>query len=773
VLKTDERVVKQVENLRRTWNSQGIHLVTLYDAPEGIRAQIQEIRDGAFGGKIGEGPLANAGYLLGGIWLIVLAMLFFVSWRAALISAAAIPLSLLFTLLSLKLMGISLNTLTLFSMILVLGLVVDPAIVVLEAIQREIDLGKRGITAVRDAIRLIGGGLFMAVLTSVIAFIPFGIVSGVFGEIIRYIPLTVIPALVASYFIPLLFLTYLAQRFLHPDNRSVNPDEEASLWRSSRWIIRANRAILNRKWLQIAIVLLATVVPFGVTGFLFATQRITPVQFSATDDSDWLIFTAQFPANLSSAQKHAFLNRLEPIIQSVPAIESYFPMDQQNGGATFMVRLLPRRLRDQNAADIAADIQKQFDLAQDPAQRVFFTAKVSGVGVPENDYPVSVNIYGDDLDTLKKAAIRTGDVLREERFRETVTRVEDGYTGVTSPQVLITVKRDQAQQYGLSAIQIAQTLSAIVGQTAVTKFEQEIDGAIRQTEVFLLNASQPANLNDLTNLIFASTPTGQPIRLQDIATIEQRDGVPSIQRLNGSRYVTVQAKVADPLKDAAAPQKAVKDFWTADNLKAYGLQADALEDRGAGDEFLKSFRELFIALAVAILLTYIAMVYFFRSFFQPFIILFAVPLSFLGVFPALSLIGGQFGFLEILGIITLVGIVENVGIFLIDLANRRQRDGEDYRDAIAVASGIRFRAIFLTKITALGGLIPLIIVSPFWRSLALVTVAGILVSGILSLFTTPSLYAWHYEFKGWLRRLPQRIAARRQKAIVAEEVVPA
>jgi HAE1 family hydrophobic/amphiphilic exporter-1 len=243
------------------------------------------------------------------------------------------------------------------------------------------------------------------------------------------------------------------------------------------------------------------------------------------------------------------------------------------------------------------------------------------------------------------------------------------------------------------------------------------------------------------------------VKVRDIATVAQDQAFTGISRLNGSRYVTVRAQVKDPLKDAAAPQQAVKDYWTKDRLAAAGLRADALEDKGSGNEFVQSFKDLFLALGAALLLTYVVLVLFFRSFSQPFIILFSVPLAFLGVFPALASIGGQFGFLEILGIITLVGIVENVGIFVIDLANRKRKAGIDYREAIAESTGVRFRPIFLTKVTALGGLLPLIILSPFWRSLALVVVSGILTSGILSLFTTTIMYAWIVEFKGWAGRL--------------------
>src|SRR5690606_38382034 len=142
--------------------------------------------------------------------------------------------------------------------------------------------------------------------------------------------------------------------------------------------------------------------------------------------------------------------------------------------------------------------------------------------------------------------------------------------------------------------------------------------------------------------------------------------------------------------------------------------ADAFQDKGSTDQFIQSFKELFVALGIAIVMLYIVLVFFLKSFSQPFIILLSVPLTFVGVFPAIAWAGGQFGFLEILGLITLSGIVVHVGIFWYDYANRRRAEGLDPAQAMAEATGVRFRAIFLTAVTTLAGLLPLIILSPFW-----------------------------------------------------------
>lgn len=751
VLKTESKIQAALDTVQANGNLGTASVITVFNSAEQVRSQVKEIVDGAVGGKIGNGPLANLGYILGGIWLVILVMLLFLNWRAALISALVIPLSLLFTMLSLKLFGITLNTLTLFSMILVLGLVVDPAIVVLEAIQREMDLGHRGRDAVLTAAASIGSGVFMSVLTSIIVFVPFAVVSGTFGQIIRYIPYTVIPALIASYFVPLLFLTYLAQRFLKPSHKPVK-DEIVNLWKSSQWFIRTNRIILQKKWLQVLVLLVAFSATAGITGGLFAAKKISFVQFSSTSDVLRMDVSVTYPRNFTKERKSAIVGQLDPILQSEPYIESYFASAQSDTGLTLTLNLFPRSQRTDDSSVLSTKLKQQLDPLSNATDKIHFDVVSQQTGPPTQDFPVAVNIYGDKLDNLKAAAIKTGDVLRAQT---NVTQVEDGFTNVVNPEIQIQLDRTKVQTLGLSSIQIGQTLGSILGSNPVTKFDQFVDGVDRSTEIVLVNSDHLGSVEAINNTVLVTTLSG-PVLVKDVSTVSLSQGFSGINRLNGSRYVTVQAKVVDAIKDAAAAQKAVNDFWTKDMLTQYHLRPDALQDKGSGNEFKKSFTDLFLALGVAILLTYIVLVLFFGSFAQPFIIILAVPLSFIGVFPALAAVGGQFGFLEILGIITLVGIVENVGIFVIDLANRKQAEGVEYREAIAEATGIRFRPIFLTKVTALGGLLPLMILSPFWRSLAVVVVSGILTSGILSLFTTPILYSWFHELGGWFRKITRR-----------------
>ncbi len=727
--------------------SRDITLTRLFDDAANTTEQINEIKAGAIGQKWkGIGPLSWVGYAVGGIWLLMLAMFLFVNLRTALIAGIAIPLSFLFTLLALWAAGITLNTLTLFSMILVLGLVVDPAIVVLESIQRHKDIGQTGKAGVLAAVNSIGNGLMMATLCSIIVFTPFGIVSGVFGEIIKFIPITVIPALVASFFIPLIFLAPLAAKFIPAHHHAGKlEDEDAALWAVSRWFKRTNLFILGRTWLQILIMIVAVAAPVLVTGYLFASGKVKSAQFSKPHDTVEALVSVSFPASSTPGQIDALARKTETALDSHYEIANYYYFQQSPTGFTLFLSLIPIAERPTKAEELVKQINN--DLPHDSAKQIYSSASTLSAGPPVPDFPVVIQIYEGDLTKLKAFALRVAD---HARGMAGVTRVSDGYTDGSTAAVSINVNKTAAAAHGLNAAAVGAQVAGLLGTQPLTKL-----GLGDQTVDVVASYAGAADYTTAASLgrITVATPTG-PVQLSQIAGISTDTTSGNILHQNGLRYATVQAAVATD----ANSFKIQSDLsnWAKDQLAAAGLRSDALENKGEGDDIAKSFTNLFEALAISLLLIYLVLAFFFRSFLKPIIITFALPLSFLGVFPILAILDNEFGFLEILGIITLAGIVVNVGIFVIDYANKRVEAGVPVKEAIAEATAVRFRPIFLTKVTALGSLLPLALLSPFWRGLALVIIAGILTSGVLSLFTTPILYSWFSK----LSRLPAWVGAR-------------
>lgn len=731
LIQVGDEIVKVVEETKAQ-DGKTDYAVVFNQAKEAQR-QVDEIVESAVGAKWDlAGPVGYLGYIFGGIWLLIIGMLLFLDWRSALISSLAIPLSFLSTFIVLNLLGIQMNTLVLFSFILVIGLIVDPAIVVLESIKRYMEIGFKGRDAVLRSIDVIGLGLFIAVLTSLIVFIPFSVVSGTFGQIIKYIPLTVFPALISSYFIPLVFLTWLAAKFLKADAKGALHDEDDvhTLWPIAQWFIRTNRYILKRTWVQVLVVILGLAIPILISGILFATGKVRQVQFAQPDDVQNISLSIPLEANATPAQLQIETAEVENILKGhIKEIQNFFYQDFRGSGSsdslTVFVTLKPISERSEKSSEISAKIEES--LKAKFGERAIVSE--FGAGPPASSYPVSVKVFENDPEKLKNAVNRIAQELRSYSEVDTVVTDYDK----TNAELVVKVDQDKANLSGVQVGAVYGQIAGMLGEKNLFRIG-ELDTILRVPE-----DSKPNTVDALKALdVFGQNGS---VKVGDIAEIKESAAAESIRRAEGDRYAQVNARLKDS-SDAINIQRKITD-WVKSSTNELGVSSRAFEDRVGVNEFEKSFQELFLAILLSILVTYIVFVVFFKSFIQPLIILFAVPLIFIGVFPALAfLAGGQFGFLETIGILMVIGIAENVGIFLIDYANRKVREGMDKKEAIAIASGIRFRPILLTKITALAGLMPLAVFSPFWRGLSLVVIFGILSSGVLSLFTTPVLYNW-------------------------------
>jgi len=729
VIRVREAMLKHLDEQRTSGElASNVETILVSDQAKDTASQIAEIVHGALGAR---GNL----YLLGGIQLLFLSMLLFVNWRAALVAALSIPISLLFTFLTLGSFGIQLNTIVLFSLILVLGLIVDPAIVMVEAIQRYRDLKYGKEEAVLESGRRYGASLFMAVLTSVIVFVPFGVVSGIFGEIIKYIPLTVVPALIASYLVPIgflpLFSKYLIQTHKPAHEHDDKAHDVAGLTGAAEWFMAVNRNILSSRWKQITTLVVGFVL-VGASLGLVGAGKVQTVQFSKPNDNSFVTVNVTLAKGLTDAQRNDVGRSLENLLLEEQGIDHFFYYDQNVSSLFLWTELRPKadRAETDGSKDIVARLKTKVAGVKNITDSI--VAEV-GSGTPEPDFQISAQLYDNDPAVLEKAAKDIGAFLATQ---PKVIKVDDGFTGRGEPELRLELNRAKVQQLGLSSFEIGQQLKAVTDETKAGKYT----GVEGPADIYLKSAATPTSIAAIKNLTLVSR-TGQVVRVSDVATVKKDTAVDAIQRFDGQRFVNVKARVDGNNTDVFTVQRALNDYVTADKLNSLGI--DSNESRGEFDDIAKSFSELGIALVVAVLLTYIALVLQFHSFSQPIVMLVTVPLSFIGVFPALWLTGSDLGFLELLGITILVGIVENVAIFLMDYANQLvKQEGLSPKEAIIRATGVRFRPILLTKLVALGGLLPLAIESEFWRGLAVTIIAGIGLSGFFSLIVIPILYVW-------------------------------
>ncbi len=730
IIKTRNAITEHLAQAKNDQTlSDQVHVITLSDQAESASNQINEILHAAIGER-------SNFWLLGGLQLLFIALLLFVNWRAALVTTLSIPLSFLFTFLCLAALGIQLNTIVLFSMILVLGLIVDPAIVMVEAIQRFRDLKYRPDDAILESGRRYGASLFLAVLTSMIVFVPFGVVSGFFGQIIKYIPLTVLPALFASYLVPIAMLpliskfTLSAHRDTHEHDGRIH--EVEGLSSAAEWFMRLNRKILSRRWIQIT-TLVGGFILVGLSMSLVASGKIQTVQFAKPQDGKFLSADVSLTKGMTLTQRDIATASIEKILLTEHRIKSYEFLSQRSDSLFLFINLAdkkefsdPVNASKKIMARLKAGIPKVANVADVIVNEV-------GDGTPDPDFQISTQVAADNQADLEKASKDIGAFLAKQ---PNVVRVDDGFTGRGEPQLQIVLDRAKVSRAGLSSFEVGLQLKSLVDETKVTKYI----GLGGPSDVYLVNSVKPTTEQSIQDLPLL-TRAGQTIRVRDIAEIRSGTAVDAISRLNGSRFVTIQARVEGNNVVVQKIQKSLNLYLTDAKLKE--LKIKKTTSNGLLDEITQSFSQLGLALVVAIILTYLVLVLQFKSFSQPLVMLVTVPLSFIGVFPALWLVKTDLGFLELLGVTILVGIVENVAIFLIDYANQQVNEqGLTPTEAIIRATGVRFRPIILTKLVALGGLLPLAIESEFWRGLAIVIIAGIGLSGFLSLIIIPILYTW-------------------------------
>ncbi|HLD21998.1 MAG TPA: efflux RND transporter permease subunit [Patescibacteria group bacterium] len=356
-----------------------------------------------------------------------------------------------------------------------------------------------------------------------------------------------------------------------------------------------------------------------------------------------------------------------------------------------------------------------------------------------------------------------------------VTKIDDGYTGKENTVIEVLLNRNALTEKQLTVPNAP--LSMLVNQTLKELFDlnnsgdgiiAEIDG--EATHVVLEKiVEDPKTIDEIKNTPIYST-AGQQVLLGDIATVSEQQTSPIIQRVKGETVGVVYGRLKEGKHDqqyANTVTQAVLNYYQQNEgqrLKDMHVKSDSIESYsgGATASTNESFQELFFALGIAIILTYIVLVVFFGSFLQPLVVLFTIPLTFIGIFPGVSYFANaQIGFLEIIGVIILVGIVENVAIFLLDAARQKiAHEKWEKKKAIAFASGVRLRPVLLTKFTAIASLTPLALLSETYRSISIVIMFGLLTSGVTSLFTTPILYIffeWIAEqvsrFSGWKKIL--------------------
>ena len=679
--------------------------------------------------------------LLIAVVLVALVMLFFLhSIRNSLIVMVSIPASLIATFIGIYLLGYTLNLMSLLGLSLVVGILVDDAIVVLENIYRHMEMGKNRVRAAYEGTAEIGGTVTSITLVIVVVFLPIAMSSGLVSNIITQFCVTVIISTLLSLLASFTIIPWLSSRFgklehIKGDNLfgKVILGFESYLTRFINWISKLLIWSLNHAKTTLAIVLLlffssVALIPAGFIGGEF---------FAASDSGEFLV-QIEMPKDASLEQTNFMTQKAEKFLSIEEYVFSQITIVGQTSEglgasqataykAEINVKMIDQSERSDAASVYAAKIKRQLE-------KVLIGAKVKTVpvgilGTAENA-TLGLIVTGPSVESAMKFAKMAEAELRTiPGTTEIKLTVEDG-----NPEINVQVDRDKMAALGL-------TLQT-VGLTMQTAYSGNTDGKFRAGEYeydinIKYNAFNRKNINDVSNLIFINN-MGQQIKLSQFATITEGSGPSQLERRDKTASVTVQGQNVGVASGTIVTQWQEK----LDKLE----KPTGVNYIWGGDQENQSegFGTLGIALLAAIILVYLIMVGLYDSFVHPFVVLFAIPLSFIGALLALALTNNTLNIFTILGIIMLIGLVCKNAIMLVDYTNQRRAEGESIRDALIQANHARLRPILMTTIAMVFGMFPIALASGAgaeWKNgLAWVIIGGLISSLFLTLIVVPVIY---------------------------------
>jgi HAE1 family hydrophobic/amphiphilic exporter-1 len=680
--------------------------------------------------------------LLIAVVLVAFVMLFFLhSIRNSLIVMVSIPASLVATFIGIYLMGYTLNLMSLLGLSLVVGILVDDAIVVLENIYRHMEMGKSRIRASYDGTAEIGGTVTSITLVIVVVFLPIAMSSGLVSNIITQFCVTVIIATLFSLLTSFTIIPWLSSRYgklEHIEGKNlfgkIILGFESYLTRFTNWVTLLLNWCLDH---YIKTILVVLVLFFGTIFSLFGGGFIGGEFFAKSDSGEFLV-QIEMPKDASLEQTNFMTQKAEAYLKAQEYVHSQITtVGQTSEGmgaaqataykAEINVKMIEQKDRTDDASVYAAKIKRKLE-------KVLVGAKVKTVPVgilgTAEDATLGLIVTGANVESaMKFAKLAEAELRSIPGTTEIKLTVEDG-----NPEINVQVDRDKMAALGL-------TLQT-VGMTMQTAYSGNTDGKFRAGEYeydinIKYNAFDRKSITDVSNLIFINA-AGQQIKLSQFASITEGSGPSQLERRDKTASVTVKGQNVGVASGTIVTQ------WKA---KLEKLQKPVgVNYIWGGDQENQSegFGTLGIALLAAIILVYLVMVGLYDSFVHPFVVLFAIPLSFIGALLALALTNNTLNIFTILGIIMLIGLVCKNAIMLVDYTNQRRAAGESIRTALIQANHARLRPILMTTIAMVFGMFPIALASGAgaeWKNgLAWVIIGGLISSLFLTLVVVPVIY---------------------------------
>jgi multidrug efflux pump len=700
----------------------GLDVSVLTDRTQTIRAAVRDVQH----------------ELLFAIALVVMVTFVFLRrFSATIIPSIAVPLSLIGTFGVMYLAGFSVNNLTLMALTIATGFVVDDAIVMLENISRHIEEGETPLQAALKGARQIGFTLISLTFSLIAVLIPLLFMADVVGRLFREFAITLAVAILISLVVSLTLTPMMCARLL---KREPKDEEQSRFYRASGawidWLIRHYGTALTWVLKRQPLTLLVAVATLALTVVLYL---MVPKGFFPVQDTGVIQGISEAPQATSFSAMSQRQQSLAKVILEDPAVQSlssYIGVDGDNAtlnSGRLLINLKPHGERDVTAAEVIARLQPQLDrlvgirLFMQPVQDLSIEDRVS-----RTQYQFSLS--SPDADLLAEWSGKLVRALKDRaELQDVASDLQD-----KGLQVYLVIDRDMASRLGISVAQITNALYDAFGQRQISTIYTQAS----QYRV-VLQAQAAASLGpQALESIHVKAADGGQVRLSALARIEQRQAQLAISHIGQFPSVMMSFNLGHGASLGEAVQ--VIEQVQRDIGMPLGVQT---RFQGAAEAFQASLSSTLLLILAAVVTMYIVLGVLYESYIHPVTILSTLPSAAVGALLALLLSGNDLGMIAIIGIILLIGIVKKNAIMMIDFALEAERhQGMSPRDAIYQAALLRFRPILMTTLAALFGAVPLMLATgsgaELRQPLGLVMVGGLLVSQVLTLFTTPVIYLY-------------------------------
>ncbi|MFS4427868.1 efflux RND transporter permease subunit [Chryseobacterium sp. GVT01B] len=688
------------------------------------------------------------------ILVAVVMLLFLHNIRNAFIVMVSIPMSLIATVIGMYLMGYTLNLMSLLGLSLVVGILVDDAIVVLENVYRHMEMGKSRIRAAYDGASEIGFTVTAITLVIVVVFLPIAMSSGLVADILAQFCVTVVIATMFSLLASFTIIPWLSSRYgklVHLSGK--NPFEKFILWfekqleKFTHWITGILEWCLKTTLRRVMTVIITFIIL--ISSFMLVAFGFIGGEFFPKMDRGQFLVQMELPKDASVEKTNQVTLAVEKYLrEDKDVVDMITTVGQQSSGfggaqatlyqSEIQVILVDKSERNESTDIKSARIKRALEEKFTGVE--FKTAPIGLMGA--DNAPIEMVVTAQDNETANKEANRILELLKK------VPGSVDAElsTDAGSPEVQVNIDRDKMASLGLN-------LSS-VGQTMQTAFNGNTDGKFRAGEYeydinIRFGDANRKSIEDVRNLMFTN-PKGEQIRLSQFAEVKMGSGPSLLERRDKAPSVKVKSKVVGRPVGDVANEWAAK-FMDNEKTKPAGVSyiwSGDMENQTEG------FGTLGIALMAAIVLVYLVMVSLYDSFVYPFVVLFSIPLALIGVMVILAITGNSLNIFTMLGMIMLIGLVAKNAIMIVDFANMRKEAGASTHDALIQANHARLRPILMTTIAMIFGMIPIAIAkgagAEMNNGLAWVIIGGLTSSLFLTLIIVPVVYSL---FDSILRRM--------------------